>query len=74
MYYAFMSTTKRYFGLTITTMTHIWGNTLVRISGDESVAGQIKATPNGGVEFNFPERAVLIANHQVYTLANVWRQ
>lgn len=71
MYYAFMSTTKRYFGLTVTTMTHVWGNTLVRISGDESVAGQIKATPNGGVEFRFPERVVLIANHQVCTQANV---
>lgn len=69
-----MATTKRYFGITITTMTHVWANTLVRISGDASVAGQIKATANGGVEFNFPERAVLIANHQVCRkLTAMWK-
>ncbi|KID97136.1 Phospholipid/glycerol acyltransferase, partial [Metarhizium majus ARSEF 297] len=59
--------TKQSFALTITVMTHIWGPALVRISGDESVAGQILATPGGGVEFKFPERMVMIANHQIYT-------
>ncbi|KAM0292017.1 hypothetical protein ACHAPQ_002228 [Fusarium lateritium] len=66
-YYAYMAMTKRSFGLTITSMTQIWGPTTIRISGDESVAGQIKQQPNGGVQFDFPERLVLIANHQIYT-------
>lgn len=40
---------------------------MVKISGDESVTGQIRSTTDGatGVELAFPERIVLIANHQV---------
>lgn len=57
--------TKRSFAITASLMTQIWGPTTIRISGDETVAGQIEATPDGGVQFNFPERIVLIANHQV---------
>ncbi|UNI17748.1 hypothetical protein JDV02_004069 [Purpureocillium takamizusanense] len=66
-FYAYMAMTKRSFALTTTAMTQIWGPTTVRISGDESVAGQIKSTGDGGVQFSFPERLVLIANHQIYT-------
>ncbi|KAI9896837.1 hypothetical protein N3K66_007859 [Trichothecium roseum] len=66
-YYAYMAMTKRSFALVVTLMTHIWGPTTMRISGDESVAGQLKPTPDGGVEFDFPERMILIANHQIYT-------
>ncbi|CCC11924.1 hypothetical protein SMACR_05137 [Sordaria macrospora] len=67
LYYTYMALTKQSFGLTITTMTQWWGPTTIRISGDGSVAGQIKKTPDGRVEFNFPERMVMIANHQIYT-------
>ncbi|KAF5025091.1 hypothetical protein F66182_2792 [Fusarium sp. NRRL 66182] len=66
-YYAYMAMTKRSFCLTTTLMTQIWGPTTIRISGDESVAGQIKLRSDGGVQFEFPERLVLIANHQIYT-------
>lgn len=65
LYYAYMALTKESFGLLITTMTKIWGPTTIRISGDQSVAGQIRRTPDGRVEFDFPERMVMIANHQV---------
>ncbi|ROV86906.1 hypothetical protein VSDG_10103 [Cytospora chrysosperma] len=67
LYYAYMALTKESFGLLITTMTKIWGPTTIRISGDQSVAGQIKRTTDGRVEFSFPERMVMIANHQIYT-------
>ncbi|KAF4912197.1 putative acyltransferase [Colletotrichum viniferum] len=67
LYYAYMALTKQSFALTTTAMTHIWGPTKIRISGDASVAGQIRQTPGGGVEFDFPERLILIANHQIYT-------
>lgn len=67
LYYAYMALTKESFGLLITTMTNVWGPTTIRISGDHSVAGQIKRTPDGRVEFSFPERMVMIANHQIYT-------
>lgn len=60
-----MSMTKRSFGLLVVTMTKWWGPTVIRISGDESVAGQIQLQPDGRVETSFPERMVLIANHQV---------
>ena len=64
-YYAYMAMTKRSFALVTSLMTHIWGPTMIRISGDASVAGQIHPTADGGVECHFPERIVLIANHQV---------
>lgn len=64
-FYAYMAMTKQSFALTITLMTHIFGPTVIRTSGDESVAGQILPTAGGGVEFKFPERIVMIANHQV---------
>lgn len=60
-----MSMTKRLFAITTILMTQIWGPSTIRISGDESVAGEIQPTEGGGVQFNFPERMVMIANHQV---------
>ncbi|KAM3475309.1 hypothetical protein MY5147_003798 [Beauveria neobassiana] len=67
MFYAYMAMTKRSFALVIIVMTRIWGRTTIRVSGDESVAGQIKKMPDGTVQFDFPERMVMIANHQIYT-------
>ncbi len=69
MFYAYMAMTKRSFSLVITVMTRIWGRTTIRVSGDESVAGQIKKMPDGTVQFDFPERIVMIANHQVTMLS-----
>ncbi|KAI1102535.1 acyltransferase-domain-containing protein [Jackrogersella minutella] len=67
LYYAYMSLTKASFGLLITTMTQWWAPTVIRISGDASVAGQFSLTPDGRIECAFPERMVMIANHQIYT-------
>lgn len=47
---------------------------MVRISGDASVAGQLRKTPDGRVECLFPDRLVMIANHQVRMLRDVWNQ
>lgn len=60
-----MALTKQSFLLLITTLTQWSGPTLIRISGDESVSGQIRRKSDGGVEYSFPERVVVIANHQV---------
>jgi lysocardiolipin and lysophospholipid acyltransferase len=38
---------------------------MVRISGDESVKGQLRKTKDGRLECDFPDRMVMIANHQV---------
>lgn len=62
-----MAMTKRMFALLVTTMTRWWGPTVIRISGDASVDGQILLQPGGLVSCFFPERLVLIANHQIYT-------
>ncbi|KAL3419189.1 acyltransferase [Phlyctema vagabunda] len=67
LYYAWMALTKQSFGLVITFMTRWWSPTVIRISGDASVAGQMRKTGDGTVEFQFPERMVLVANHQIYT-------
>ncbi|KAI0160088.1 acyltransferase-domain-containing protein [Hypoxylon sp. FL1284] len=66
-YYAYMALTKASFGLLVTTMTQWWAPTVIRISGDSSVAGQFSVTPDGRVQCAFPERMVMIANHQIYT-------
>lgn len=65
LYYAYMALTKKSFLLLITTITQWSGPTLMRISGDESVSGQIRKTEDGRVEYCFPDRIVMIANHQV---------
>ncbi|KAL5334553.1 hypothetical protein BJX70DRAFT_391322 [Aspergillus crustosus] len=66
-YYAYMASTKRSFGLVITALTE-WGcPTYVRVSGDKSVRGQIHIADDGRLKTAFPERLVMIANHQVYT-------
>jgi 1-acyl-sn-glycerol-3-phosphate acyltransferase len=66
-YYAYMALTKQSFGLLITTMTQWFSPTLIRVSGDASIRGQLKQTSDGRLETTFPERLVLIANHQLYT-------
>lgn len=65
-----MALTKQSFGLLITTMTQWWSPTVVRISGDASVAGQLRKTADGRAECDFPERLIMIANHQVCTSLN----
>lgn len=65
LYYSYMALTKQSFGIFVTTSTQWWSPTVVRISGDASVAGQLRKTPDGRVECHFPDRMVMIANHQV---------
>ena len=66
-YYAYMALTKQSFGIVITTITQWFSPTLVRISGDASVQGQLHTSSDGRLEPTFPARLVLLANHQVYT-------
>ncbi|KAF2160751.1 hypothetical protein M409DRAFT_70280 [Zasmidium cellare ATCC 36951] len=66
-FYAARALTKQFFGLLITTMTQWWSPTTVRVSGDKSVAELLKQDENGLVSVDFGDRAVLMANHQLYT-------
>lgn len=66
-YYSYMAHTKQCFGLVITALTEWGAPTLFRVSGDASVRGQLHVAQDGMLQASFPERLVLIANHQVYT-------
>jgi Acyltransferase/Acyltransferase C-terminus len=66
-YNAWIAFTKQSFGLLTTTLTQCWAPTIMRISGDNSMRGQLLKTMNGDLLCNFPDRLVLIANHQIYT-------
>lgn len=66
-YYSYMAFTKQNFALAITALTQ-WGSpTLYRTSGDESIRGLLHLSEGGTLKSEFPERLVLIANHQIYT-------
>lgn len=69
LFYAWMSLTKQYFGILATAGTQMWSPTIVRISGDKSMAGLLKLKParGGMLEVDFGERVVVMANHQIYT-------
>lgn len=66
-YYSYMAHTKQCFGLVITAFTEWGAPTLYRTSGDASVQGQLHLSEDGLLQTRFPERLVMIANHQVYT-------
>ncbi|KAK4994157.1 hypothetical protein LTR66_005744 [Elasticomyces elasticus] len=66
-YYAYMALTKRAGALLILTITQWWSPTLARVSGDASVQGQLQLDQKGFVRCAFPKRAVIVANHQIYT-------
>jgi lysocardiolipin and lysophospholipid acyltransferase len=65
LFYAWMAMTKQHFGLVSVTMTYIWAPVTVRVSGDESIRGQLRKTEDGRLECDFPERIVVVSNHQV---------
>lgn len=66
-FYAFMALTKRSFGLWVVSMSQWFSPTTMRISGDKSVRGQLSRTKDGRLRADFPERLVMIANHQLYS-------
>lgn len=66
-YYSYQALAKQSFGILINTVTHWFSPTIVRVSGDKSVRGQLKQSADGFLHTSFPERLVLIANHQIYT-------
>ena len=61
-----MARTKQHFGVVVTTITQWWSPTVIRVTADRTVRDQIRRTSDGGLACHFPERLVLIANHQVW--------
>ncbi|KAJ9651363.1 hypothetical protein H2198_009365, partial [Neophaeococcomyces mojaviensis] len=66
-YNAWIAFTKQSFGLLTMTLTQTFSPTKVIVSGDASVRGQLLRKTDGTLLLDFPERLVLIANHQIYT-------
>ncbi|KIW77082.1 hypothetical protein Z517_09528 [Fonsecaea pedrosoi CBS 271.37] len=66
-YNAWIAFTKQSFGLLTMTLTQTFAPTKVIVSGDKSVRGQLLKSTEGDLILDFPERLVLIANHQIYT-------
>ena len=66
-YYAWMALTKQSFGICLASVIQWFSSTVIRVSGDESVRGQLRQSPDGNLIMDFPDRLVLIANHQIYT-------
>ena len=66
-YNAWIAFTKQSWGLLTMTMTQWWAPTIVRVSGDSTMRGQLLQTVDGSLLCDFPERMILIANHQIYT-------
>lgn len=63
----YMAWTKESFAVLMTTITQWWAPTVVRVSGDASMKGQLFQMDDGTLKCNFPHRLVLMANHQLYT-------
>ncbi|KAF1357850.1 hypothetical protein EJ07DRAFT_180462 [Lizonia empirigonia] len=66
-YEGYMAYTKECFAILITCLTQWWAPTIVRVSGDSSMVGQLIQKKDGSLECNFADRMVLMANHQLYT-------
>ncbi|KAF7578837.1 PlsC, 1-acyl-sn-glycerol-3-phosphate acyltransferase [Pyrenophora tritici-repentis] len=66
-YDAYMAYTKECFAILITCLTQWWAPTVVRVSGDSSMVGQLIKRKDGSLRCNFSDRMVLMANHQLYT-------
>jgi lysocardiolipin and lysophospholipid acyltransferase len=64
-YYAWMAKTKEFFGVICNSLTYLFAPTKIIVSGDASIRGQLRLTKDGRLETDFPERLVMICNHQV---------
>ncbi|CAK4031712.1 related to 1-acyl-sn-glycerol-3-phosphate acyltransferase gamma [Lecanosticta acicola] len=66
-YEAYMAWTKESFAVLMTTITQWWAPTVVKVSGDDSMKGQLFVMDDGTLKCNFPHRIILMGNHQLYT-------
>ncbi|OMP82273.1 putative acyltransferase [Diplodia seriata] len=66
-YNEYIAFTKQSFAVLITTLTQWWSPTKVHVSGDSSIPSQLSLKPDGSLQCQFPERMVLMSNHQLYT-------
>ncbi|KAI9723882.1 MAG: hypothetical protein M1828_004001 [Chrysothrix sp. TS-e1954] len=66
-FYAWMAMSKQLFTLIGNTIVQWFSPVKIRISSDAGLADQFSLTKDGRLVTSFPERLVMIANHQLYT-------
>lgn len=66
-YYAWQALLKKHFSVLMVIIQQWWSPTNVIVTGDKSVRGQLRRTSDGRLEAHFPERILILANHQVCT-------
>jgi len=66
-YYSWQALCKQHFALVLINLNDWWSPTVAYVTWDPSVAGQVQQTADGKISLTFPERLVLISNHQLYT-------
>lgn len=66
-FYTYMALTKQSFGIVLTAGTRLFSPTKIRVSWHASMNGQLRRTEDGRLETKFPERLILMTNHQIYT-------
>jgi len=59
--------TKEAFGIVATTITEYWAPTPVRVTAEGALVKDLQLGEDGLLQGKFPDRLVLIANHQLYT-------
>ena len=67
IYYKLVASTKESFGIFIITIIAWFTPTKIRVSGDASVRDQFHLTKDGCLQTKFPQRLIMMANHQIYT-------
>ena len=69
LFYSWMSLTKQSFAILVIVITQFFSPTAIHISWESSLDGQFRSARDGSgrLETTFPERMILIANHQIYT-------
>jgi lysocardiolipin and lysophospholipid acyltransferase len=66
-YYSWQALCKQHFALVLVSLTGWWTPTTAYVTWDPSVAGEVQQTASGDIKLSFPERLVLISNHQLYS-------
>lgn len=66
-FYAWQAKAKGLYAMVLITLNQWCSPSMVKISGDLDIKSQIRRTTSGNVVLDFPDRIVLVANHQIYT-------
>lgn len=67
LYHVWIDVTKQSFGIFLTTLNQLWTPCEITITGDRELEGLFSLNEDGTLKTKFDERAILMANHQLYS-------